>query len=131
MGRTWSVGAWCLTCRCIEVKQKTNFIAKETRHEALAVLLAEGYGRTRCHGVHEPVVDVEVSCVCEALHKEICMIIEIYPDRKAKWRWRAKSSNGRKVAASGESFANKANTERSVDSFLQGLDHVVIQIVKK
>lgn len=38
---------------------------------------------------------------------------EVYADRSAKFRWRAKSSNGQTVASSGEAFASKASAKRA------------------
>lgn len=46
---------------------------------------------------------------------------ELFEDTDGKWRWNAKARNGRKVAASGESFASRRNAERSMLSLL---DHV-------
>mgnify|MGYP002137081339 CR=1 FL=1 len=41
---------------------------------------------------------------------------EVYPDAAGNFRWRAKSSNGQKVASSGEAFASKSNAERAAEN---------------
>ena len=46
------------------------------------------------------------------------MRFEVYRDRGKKWRWRMVSRNGRKVAASGESFHSKGNAKRAAKRFL-------------
>jgi uncharacterized protein YegP (UPF0339 family) len=37
------------------------------------------------------------------------MTIEIYRDKAAEWRWRAKASNGAIIAVSGEGYINIAD----------------------
>lgn len=39
--------------------------------------------------------------------------IQVYEDGGGKWRWRMVSTNGRKFAVSGESFASKYNAKRA------------------
>lgn len=41
---------------------------------------------------------------------------EVYDDAAGEFRWRAKSSNGHKVASSGEAFASKQNAQRAADN---------------
>jgi uncharacterized protein YegP (UPF0339 family) len=38
---------------------------------------------------------------------------QVYADSAGKWRWRLITAKGRKIAASGEAFASKANAVRS------------------
>jgi uncharacterized protein YegP (UPF0339 family) len=42
--------------------------------------------------------------------------IEVYRDAGGNYRWRLVSSNGQTVAASGESFASKANAIRAAEN---------------
>ena len=37
----------------------------------------------------------------------------LFPDASAKWRWHLRASNGRLIAASGESFASRASAKRA------------------
>lgn len=37
------------------------------------------------------------------------MRVELYRDKRGRWRWRAKAANGRIVAASNQSFSTKRN----------------------
>jgi len=41
---------------------------------------------------------------------------EIYADQAGKYRWRLVASNGQIVAASGESFASKANAKTAAEN---------------
>lgn len=41
---------------------------------------------------------------------------EIYADEGGKYRWRLVASNGQTVAASGESFASKANAKEAAEN---------------
>lgn len=45
-----------------------------------------------------------------------------YLDDGKKWRWRAKATNGRIVASSGESFASKRNAVRALEAFIKALN---------
>lgn len=47
---------------------------------------------------------------------------EIFYDKAKKYRWRAKSKNGKCVASSGESFASKQSAIRALDTFLASLN---------
>lgn len=40
--------------------------------------------------------------------------LQLYKDKKDEWRWRLKASNGRIVAAGGESFSSRAKCHTSV-----------------
>jgi len=40
--------------------------------------------------------------------------IEVYQDAKGEWRWRAKASNGRIVAESGEGYSSMSGAERAI-----------------
>ena len=40
--------------------------------------------------------------------------IDIYQDRRGDWRWRLRSSNGRIIADSAESYVKKGNVQRAV-----------------
>jgi uncharacterized protein YegP (UPF0339 family) len=41
---------------------------------------------------------------------------EIYEDTAGNYRWRLKSSNGQKVATSGEAFDSKSNAKRAAEN---------------
>lgn len=45
------------------------------------------------------------------------MNFEVYADTAGNYRWRLKSSNGQKVATSGESFASESNATRAAEGF--------------
>lgn len=42
------------------------------------------------------------------------MKFELYKDRNGEYRWRLKSSNGRKIANSGEGYRNKSDCEDAI-----------------
>lgn len=46
---------------------------------------------------------------------------EVYADKGGKHRWRARSSNGKIVASSGEAFASKSNAQRAADTVRAGV----------
>lgn len=41
------------------------------------------------------------------------MVIEVYKDRRAEWRWRARARNGRIVADGGEGYSTLSNARRA------------------
>jgi uncharacterized protein YegP (UPF0339 family) len=41
---------------------------------------------------------------------------EVYADSGGNYRWRLKAANGQTVAASGESFASKANAREAAEN---------------
>lgn len=41
---------------------------------------------------------------------------QVYQDTARNWRWRVTAKNGRKVAASGESFASRSNAVRAAET---------------
>lgn len=49
------------------------------------------------------------------------MRFEVYQDRAGKWRWRLVAANGKRVAASGESFASASNAARATNDLVAGI----------
>ena len=49
------------------------------------------------------------------------MKVEIYEDTPGQWRWRIRAVNGRIMAISGESYANKANALRAIDTLVHAI----------
>lgn len=42
---------------------------------------------------------------------------DVYADSGGKWRWRLIAGNGRRVAASGESFYDRSGAKRAAENF--------------
>lgn len=48
------------------------------------------------------------------------MTFEIFKDKREKWRWRLRATNGKIMANCGESFASKRNAERAAVAIEMG-----------
>jgi uncharacterized protein YegP (UPF0339 family) len=57
--------------------------------------------------------------------------IETYPDTGGRYRWRAKSKNGKVTAVSGESFASAGNAARAANREAEAWRGVVSVIENK
>ena len=49
------------------------------------------------------------------------MKVMIYLDVDGRWRWRVRSSNGKTVACSGESFHDRYNAKRGAQAFVRSI----------
>lgn len=50
------------------------------------------------------------------------LTVELFADRRGKWRWRITARNGKLVATAGESFASKSNAVRAWRAFRRGVE---------
>jgi uncharacterized protein YegP (UPF0339 family) len=58
------------------------------------------------------------------------LTFETYEDRAKETRWRAKSSNGQVVAASGTSYKTKSECEKAISAIKKGVSKAPVEEVK-
>jgi len=49
------------------------------------------------------------------------LTVELFADRRGKWRWRITARNGKIVANAGEYFASKSNALRAFRALKRGM----------